>query len=102
TLTRNGQSGTTASQTVTNGSLTTAPNVALPTATLTVTVNWAAKVAIGATVTVSGGPAGSPPMNLTGTTNASGIATITVPQTNSSYPYTVTASLNGGSGSSSV
>ncbi len=86
--TKNGQTTTLTNQTV-NNAPTTNIGVALPTGTIAVNAaTWAGQPAGSATVTISGGP--DSPTTYTGTTNASGVASITVPATTSTYPYTVT------------
>ena len=93
TATKNGQTGT-SSTTATGGSTT---NIGVPMATGTIdlsatTLTWAGKPVASANVTITGGPlAGS----YTGTTNASGAVSVTVPTTNATYPYTVSVSRNG-------
>ena len=56
--------------------------------TIQTTVTWAAQPAAGSTVTLVGGPDAK---TYTGTTNASGVASIAVPPTTASFPYTVSA-----------
>ena len=93
TATKNGQTGT-ASAAATGGSTTTAP-VAMPTGTIALgatNLTWAGEKVTSANVSITGGPmAGS----YTGTTNASGVLSLTVPTTNATYPYTVTVTKNG-------
>lgn len=92
---KNGQSTTLTSQTFTT-SPTTSISVALPTGTIAVNAaTWAGQPVASATVTVSGGP--NSPTTYTGTTNASGVASITVPATTAAYPYTVTITKTTGS-----
>jgi len=67
----------------------------LPVDTLTTTVTWAGDTVSGATVNVTGGP--NTGATYSGTTNASGVATITVP-VGSGYTVSV-PSFNGGTGS---
>jgi prepilin-type N-terminal cleavage/methylation domain-containing protein len=100
TATKGGQSVTQSGVAVATGSTTTV-TLDLPTAVLTVTATWAG-VPIGtgsSNVTVTGGPDGS---TYTGSTDASGVATITVPRTTAAYPYVVSVTKNGGSGTSTV
>jgi type II secretory pathway pseudopilin PulG len=96
--TKNGQTTTLTSQTVTT-SPTTSIGIALPTGTITTTATWAGQPAGSATVTITAGPDGG---TYTGTTNSSGVAAVTVPATTSTYPFTVTVTKNTGSGSTSV
>jgi hypothetical protein len=97
---KNGQTTTLTGQTIAT-SPTTSIGIALPTGTIAVnTATWATRPAIGATVTISGGP--DSPNTYAGTTNASGVVNIDVPSTTTSYPYTVAVTENGGSGSASV
>jgi len=95
--TKNGQQSPNYSPTVTV-STTTPVTVAMPTATLTVTTTWASVGAGSASVSVSGGPNGG---TYSGTANASGVATVTVPTTTTNN-YTVSSSKAGGTGSSTV
>ena len=91
TATKNGFSGSQSAVIVTGGS-TTNVNLTLPTATLTVNVTWGqAKAADGATVTVTGGPNSG---TYSGTIS-NGTVAITVPQTNATYPYNVSAAKTG-------
>ena len=93
--TKNGQTTTLTSQTFTT-SPTTSVGIALPTGTIAVNAaTWAGQPAGSATVTISGGP--DSPTTYTGTTNASGVANVTVPATTSTYPYTVTVTETAGS-----
>ncbi len=93
--TKNGQTTTLTSQTFTT-SPTTNVDVALPTGTVAVNAaTWAGQPVGGATVSISGGP--NSPATYSGTTNASGVANVTVPATTSSYPYTVTVTKTAGS-----
>ncbi len=86
--TKNGQTTTLTSQTFTT-SPTTSVGLALPTGTVAVSAaTWAGQPVGSGTVTISGGP--NSPTTYTGTTNASGVANVTVPATTSTYPYTVT------------
>lgn len=86
--TKNGQTTTLTSQSFTT-SPTTSIGLALPSGTIAVNAaTWAGQPAGNATVTISGGP--NSPTTYTGTTNASGVANVTVPATTSTYPYTVT------------
>lgn len=96
--TKNGQTRTQTGVTVTTGS-TTAVTLSMPSGTIAVTATWAGGAATSASVSITGGPDGG---TYTGTTNASGQVSINVPATTSSYPYTVTVTKNGGSGSASV
>ena len=98
--TKNGQTTTLTSQTFTT-SPTTSVGIALPTGTIAVNAaTWAGQPAGSATVTISGGP--NSPTTYTGTTNASGVVSIVVPATTSTYPYTVSAAKNTGTGSATV
>ena len=96
--TKNGITQTVTGVSISTGS-TTVTTITMPTATITVNVTWAG-VAVGsaATVTITGGPMGG---SYPGSTNSSGVATITVPQSVSDT-YTVAASKSGGSGSTTV
>ena len=95
TASKNGQSTTLTSQSYTTAP-TTSVGIALPTGTIAVNAAlWAGQAVAGATVTVSGGP--NSPATYTGTTNASGVASVTVPATTASYPYTVTITKTTGS-----
>ena len=95
TATKNGYSG---SSTITVPNGTSAPvTVNLPTGTLTTTVTWAGVAASGVTVTASGGPH---PATFTGTTNGSGVVSMTVPAGTTSY--TVTATKGGQSASTTA
>ncbi len=98
TVVKNGQTGTATAITVTNGA-TTPVTVAMPTGTISVTVTWAGQPTNTASISITGGPSGA---TYSGTTNSSGIATITVPATTVAFPYTVTATKNNGTGSASV
>jgi type II secretory pathway pseudopilin PulG len=92
TATKGGQSVSATSQSVSGGA-TTNVSLALPTGTLTVTVNWAGSPVNGAAVTVSGGNLASP---VSGTTNSSGVVTFTnVP---AGTGYTVAATSGGQTG----
>ena len=71
--------------------------VGYPTGTLAANVTWAGVAVSGATVTLTGGPTG---VNLSATTNASGIATFTDLPAGSGY--TVTATKSGQSASSAA
>ena len=74
---------------------TTSVGIALPTGTIAINAaTWAGQPAGSAAVTISGGP--NSPTTYTGTTNASGVASITVPATTSAYPYTVTVTKTAG------
>ncbi len=98
--TKNGQTKTLTSQTV-NTSPTTNISLVMPQGTISInTATWAGRSADGATVTITGGP--DSPTTYTDTTDSSGAATLAVPATTSSYPYTVTVTKNGGSGSATV
>lgn len=101
TATKNGVSKTASGVSVTAGS-TTVVLLNMPTANLVVDATWLGQsVGSGASVSVSGGPdAANGPY--TGTTNSSGQAVITVPETASPYSYTVSASKSGGSGTAAV
>lgn len=96
--TKNGQTVTQTGVTVTTGS-TTALTFNMPTGTIAVTATWAAQAAGSAGVSITGGPDGG---TYTGTTNASGTVSIAVPATTPAFPYTVTVTKNGGSGTSTV
>jgi len=97
--TRSGATTTLSSQTFTT-SPTTSVGIALPTGTIAVNAaTWAGQPAGSATVTISGGPMS--PTTYTGSTNASGVANITVPATTSTNPYTVTVTKTAGSVSGS-
>ena len=89
----NGQSG---SQTISNVTSSYSTTIVMPVGTINTTVTWAGAAAgvnpSAGTVTITGGPFGG---TYTGSTNASGVAGITVPTTTASYPYTVKASKNG-------
>ena len=99
--TKNGITKTLTNQTVNNSSTPTAIGVVMPTGTITVNAaTWAAQPAGSATITVSGGA--NTPTTYTGTTDASGVVSITVPATTSANPYTVTATKINGSGTASV
>jgi len=99
--TKNGIVTTLTNQTVNNSSTPTAIGLVMPTGTITVNAaTWAAQPAGSATITVSGGP--DSPTTYTGTANASGVVSITVPATTSANPYTVTATKINGSGTASV
>ena len=92
---KNSQSTTLTSQTFATVP-TTSVGVALPTGTIAVNAaTWAGQPVASATVTISGGP--NSPTTYTGTTNASGVANITVPATSSANPYTVTITKTTGS-----
>jgi hypothetical protein len=98
--TKNGQTTTLTNQTVAT-SPTTSISVALPTGTIAINAaKWAGQPAGIATVTISGGP--DTPTTYPGTTDASGVASVTVPATTAAFPYTVAVTKNGGSGSVSV
>jgi type II secretory pathway pseudopilin PulG len=102
TATKNGQTQTSTSVSVTAGS-TTSKTLAMPVANLTVTATWLG-TAIGTgtnNVSISGGPDSTNGPYL-GSTNGSGVAVVSVPQTTSSFPYNVAVSKYAGSGSSTV
>lgn len=95
---KNGQTTTLTGQTVATAP-TTSVGIALPTGTIAVNAaTWAGKPAGTATVTISGGPMS--PTTYTGTTNSSGVVSIVVPT--SSTSYTVTVTKNGGTGTATV
>ena len=97
TATSGGQTGTASSVTVTGGS-TTNVTVPMPTGMVAVTVTWGGAAVASCTncVTISGGNLGSP---VTGSTNASGVATFSNVPAGSGY--TVTATKSGQSASNS-
>ncbi len=103
TVTKNGGSGAASVTSVTNGGTTAAAVTMGGVGTIAVTATWGGQPAgnVGGTntITITGGPNSG---TYTGTTNASGQVSITVPATTPSYPYTVSASKNGGTGSASV
>lgn len=100
TATKNGQTTTLSGQTLATSPTT---NVALPLPTGTINISaatWAGQPAGGASYTISGGPMS--PQTFTGTLDASGIASVTVPAATSAYPYTVTVTKNAGTGTTTV
>jgi prepilin-type N-terminal cleavage/methylation domain-containing protein len=97
---KNGQSTTLTSQTFTTAP-TTNVSIALPTGTISINAaTWVGQPAGGASVTISGGP--DSPNTYTNSADASGVVNITVPATNSSFPYTVNVTKAGGSGTAAV
>jgi prepilin-type N-terminal cleavage/methylation domain-containing protein len=98
TATKNGQTATATSVNVTAGS-TTSTTLAMPTGTINVTATWLSIAAGSASVSITGGPNGG---TYTGTTGVGGTIGIAVPATNASFPYVVTVTKNGGSGTASV
>lgn len=97
-VTKNGIVSTQSGVSISTGA-TTVVNFTMPTATLTVNVTWAGQhIGSGGAVTVTGGPMGG---SYAGSTNSSGVATITVPRS-ATDAYTVAASKSGGSGSTTV
>ncbi len=89
-----GITGSVAVPSISSGS--NSASLMLPTGTVAVTVTWAGAPAgntpSAGTVSITGGPFGS---TYTGSTDASGVATILAAPTSAAYPYTVTASKNG-------
>ena len=90
TAAKNGQSRTAAAN-VTAGS-TTNVAIAMPTGKIDTTVTWVGLpvglLPVPGTVTITGGPLSG---TYTGSTDALGVASITVPATTAAYPYTVSA-----------
>jgi hypothetical protein len=94
TASKNNQSKS-AAATVT-ASTTTPVAIALPMGTINVTVTWVG-LPVGllpapGNVTITGGPLAG---TYTGTTNALGVASIAVPSTDATYPYTIKAQKTG-------
>jgi large repetitive protein len=98
TATKNGQTATATSVTVTAGS-TTSRTLAMPTGTINVSATWLSIAADNATVSITGGPNGG---TYPGTTSVSGTVAIAVPATTASYPYVVSVTKYGGTGTASV
>lgn len=99
TVTKNGFSGTGSATVTTGGGTVTVSN--FPTGTLTVNATWASLYAGSAAVSITGGANNG--ATYTGTTAVgTGVLTIVVPPTATGFPYAVSVSKNGGTGSASV
>jgi hypothetical protein len=103
-VTKNGGTGAASVTSVTNGGTTAASVTMGGVGTILVSAVWAGQPAgnVGGTntITITAGP--NTGASYTGTANASGQASITVPATTAAFPYTVTSAKNGGSGTASV